>query len=264
MSASRKILLGIGALLVTLIGLAVTALLIWGPYVGIYLIPPTPEKAGLNALEIMEQGIYADKPEWAEKKAEAHQALSSVDTWDGLVPILDDAIKVAGGKHSFILTADNLDDAQSDCEAPTSAKEGGVLTVTLPGYMGSSEQGQEYADTIGQALNQPGICGVILDLRSNTGGDMGPMLAGLSPLIPDGTATSFIIQSAQYPVTINGGAVTGGGTPTTLTSYNGKLNVPVAILQGPTTASSGEQTLLAFRGVEKVRTFGGELLAMPP
>lgn len=258
MTTAKKVALTVGAGIAALITLALVALLMWGPLIGIYLIPPTPEKAGLNALEMMEQGIYADKPDWAEKKAEATEALRSVNTWDELVPVLDSAIKVAGGKHSFILTPEELDTAQAEYEAPTTSHDGGVLTVTLPGYLGSSEQGQVYADTVGQALYQTGVCGVILDLRSNNGGDMGPMLAGVSPLLPDGTSTSFVINSSQYPVRIDGGSVSGGGTPTTLTSYNGKLNVPVAILQSPTTASSGEQTLLAFRGIEKVRTFGGE------
>lgn len=258
MSTAKKVLLGFGVTIAALIGLALAAILMWGPYFGIYLIPPTPEKAGLNALETMEQGIYAGKPEWAEKKAEATEALANVETWDELVPVLEDAIKVAGGKHSFILTEDDLNDAQSAYEAPQASRDNGILSLNLPGYAGIAQQGQDYADTIGQALYQPGVCGVILDLRSNTGGDMGPMLAGLSPLLPDGTASSFVIQSTEHPVTINGGSTTGGGTPTTLTSYNGKINVPVAILQSPKTASSGEQTLLAFRGLENVRTFGGE------
>ncbi|WP_175957298.1 S41 family peptidase [Schaalia sp. Marseille-Q2122] len=258
MTTTKKVVLGIGASIVTLMALAVAAVLMWGPLVGIYLIPPTPHKAGLNALEIMEQGIYADKPDWAHKKAEATEALNSVETWDGLVPVLDDAIKVAGGKHSFILTEEELDDAQSVYEAPTTSLNGGIATITLPGFLGTTEQGQAYADTAAQGLYQAGVCGVILDLRSNNGGDMGPMLAAVSPLLPDGTSTSFVIDSSQHPVRIDGGSVNGGGTPTSLTSYIGKLNVPVAILQSPTTASSGEQTLLAFRGIERVRTFGGE------
>lgn len=258
MSTAKKVLLGVGVTFAALVGLSLGAIMMWGPYFGVYLIPPTPEKAGLNALEVMEQGIYANKPEWAQKKEEATSALTNVNTWDELVPILQDAIKVAGGQHSFVITEEEINEAQTAYEPPQTTRNDGILTLTLPGYMGTAQQGQDYADTIGQALYQPGVCGVILDLRSNTGGDMGPMLAGLSPLLPDGTASSFIIQSTEHPVTINGGSTSGGGTPTTLTSYNGKLNLPVAILQSPKTASSGEQTLLAFRGLENVRTFGGE------
>ena len=35
-----------------------------------------------------------------------------------------------------------------------------------------------------------------------------------------------------------------------------KLDVPVAVLTSGTTASSGEQTLLAFRGLDNARVFG--------
>jgi len=81
------------------------------------------------------------------------------------------------------------------------------------------------------------------------------MLAGLSPLLPDGTVTSFVIQGRTSDVTLKDGAISGGGTPTSV-GARGKLDVPVAVLTSSTTASSGEQTLLAFRGLDDVRVFG--------
>ena len=55
-------------------------------------------------------------------------------------------------------------------------------------------------------------------------------------------------------VVIDGNSVIGGGTPTT--TSGGKLEVPVAVLIDDETASSAEATLLAFRGLDNVRTFG--------
>ena len=80
------------------------------------------------------------------------------------------------------------------------------------------------------------------------------MYAGLSPLLPDGTALSFVSRMGTTDVTIDGNSVTGGGTPTT--TSGGKLEVPVAVLTDAITASSAEATLLAFRGLDNVRTFG--------
>ena len=94
----------------------------------------------------------------------------------------------------------------------------------------------------------------MVDLRGNGGGDMGPMYAGLSPLLPDGTALSFASRMGTTDVVIDGNSVTGGGTATT--TSGGKLDVPVAVLTDGETASSAEATLLAFRGLDNVRTFG--------
>ena len=64
-----------------------------------------------------------------------------------------------------------------------------------------------------------------------------------------------MIQGATSDVTLKDGAISGGGTPTSV-GARGKLDVPVAVLTSATTASSGEQTLLAFRGLDNVRVFG--------
>ena len=96
---------------------------------------------------------------------------------------------------------------------------------------------------------------LVVDLRDNNGGDMGPMIAGLSPLLPDGVVVAFTIGDRRTPVALSDGKVSGGGTPTSV-GQRPKLAVPVAVLTSERTASSGEQTLLAFRGMTNVRTFG--------
>ena len=84
---------------------------------------------------------------------------------------------------------------------------------------------------------------------------MGPMIAGLSPLLPDGVVATFTIGDRRTPVALSDGRVSGGGTPTSV-GQRAKLAVPVAVLTSERTASSGEQALLAFRGMANVRTFG--------
>lgn len=98
------------------------------------------------------------------------------------------------------------------------------------------------------------VCGAVVDLRGNTGGDMGPTLAGLSPLLPDGEALRFVAGENSSPVVVEGNNVDGGGTP--VTTSGGKLDVPVAVLTDELTASSGEAALVAFRGLDDARSFG--------
>lgn len=235
---------------------ATAAVHVYGPSFGVYLFPPSPAEVGRTTVSQMDMGLYADTPEWAQQRERSLAALAGVQTWEELSPILDEAVKVAGGKHSFMLSQQDFDQAQSEVIAPSHSVSDGVLTLSLPAFMGSPDQGQAYADSVGAALYSDGVCGVIVDLRENSGGDMGPMLAGLSPLLPDGVATSFVVHGTETPSMIREGSTHGGGTPTALSDYRGKLSLPVAVLQGPRTASSGEQTLLSFRGRDGARSFG--------
>lgn len=251
--------------------LALTLLLLlaglytFGPYLGtlfgkpLYLLPPGPDRYGRIALDLMEtMGIYAGGEDWAQARQEAEAKLSSVDSIDEANPILKQAAKVAGGKHSFIMTAEDSQEVTEGllADMPTADRQGDVLILTLPGFMGDKTQSQAYADTLARAIDaNRDVTGVIVDLRSNTGGDMGPMVAGISPLLPDGEVMAFETRQMTLPVTLEKGRVQGGGTPLKVEVLE-KLEVPVAILQGPETASSGEATLLAFKGLPYSQFFG--------
>ncbi len=190
-------------------------------------------------------GIYGDSAEFAQ----AREAFEQDPTDPHL---LDAAIDAAGGKHSQVFTAEAEDAVES--HAPEVTYADGVLRATVPS-IGRHDDGQAYADTLAQGLTgRPDACAAVVDLRGNGGGDMGPMFAGLSPLLPDGTALSFVNRMGTTDVIIDGNSVIGGGTPTA--TAGGKLNLPVAVLIDGDTASSGEATLLAFRGLDNVRTFG--------
>ena len=133
----------------------------------------------------------------------------------------------------------------------------GIVTAKLPS-LASGPVGQEYADTAAKGLvdNMPNSCGAIIDLRDNDGGDMGPMLAGVSSLLPDGTVMQFKNRYTTTDVKIDGSSVTGGGTNTTAASKGKFTDKPVAILTNKDTASSAEATVLSFRGLSNARTFG--------
>ncbi|MFE3969703.1 S41 family peptidase [Stenotrophomonas sp. YIM B13575] len=108
-------------------------------------------------------------------------------------------------------------------------------------------------------------CGWIVDLRDNTGGNMWPMLLGVAPLLRTsamGIEDVGSFETADGPVrwqTTASGVRMGEATrldfgqPGYLPSLVG---APVAVLTGPRTASSGEATVLAFRGRAQTRSFG--------
>ena len=190
-------------------------------------------------------GIYGDSDKFMYARAGFEVDPTNPD-------LLDAAIDAAGGKHSKVFSTES--EKEIEKTAPVVDYDDGVLRATVPS-IGRHDDGQAYADTLATGLTaHPEACAAVVDLRGNDGGDMGPMYAGLSPLLPDGTALSFVSRMGTTDVVIDGNSVTGGGTPTT--TSGGKLDVPVAVLTDGVTASSAEATLLAFRGLDNVRTFG--------
>ena len=104
-------------------------------------------------------------------------------------------------------------------------------------------------------------CGWVVDLRTNGGGNMWPMLAGIGPVLgtgrlgsfrdPDGRGASWSYESGE--------AKSDGRTLAKTLNVPVTLHVetpPVAVLIGPTTASSGEAIAIAFRGRSLTRLFG--------
>lgn len=250
MKTALKVL---GGLFLVLVLALVVGIYVYGPSYGgailgkpVFLFNASEKRINKAMVDTAAfSGIYGD----SEKFRYARDGFNQDPT---NTKLLDAAITAAGGKHSKIFTAEAEDAVEST--DPSVTFEDGVLRATVPA-IGRHDDGQAYADTLVKGLtSHPGACAAVVDLRGNGGGDMGPMYAGLSPLLPDGVALSFVSRMGTTDVTIDGNSVTGGGTPTA--TSGGKLEVPVAVLIDGDTASSGEATLLAFRGLTNVRTFG--------
>lgn len=247
------------ALLSILVGVLCAALwtaMRYGPLYGFYLVPPSPQRYGEIAIELMErQGMNASGSAWATAKKDAQQALENTQSYADTYPALETLVKKAGGQHSF-LQAPGENASAAVSQLPRVSLEDGIARIVLPAFSGTSDEAVAYAMTAVEGLRRmPDVRGAVIDLRGNTGGDMGPMLAAVAPFLPDGEVLSFHVRGALMPVTLKDGAVTGGGTPMKLESF--KLDkVPVALLIDGQTASSAEAVLLCFRGLENARTFG--------
>lgn len=224
----------------------------------VFIGTPSPERYAKTVFDIAErQGIYAGSERFALIRAEAEEAIASADSLADTYPHIDAVLDAAGGKHSTLLIPGLVDQERSAGLLPTVDSDGHVVTVTLPAT-DATWDGQEYVDAVAPALVgafRAGACGAVIDLRDNTGGDMGPMLAAVSPLLPEGDVLWFSTPLYDTPVTITGNSVRGGGTSMTA-PVEEKLQAPVAILTDNMTASSGEATMLAFRGLENSRSFG--------
>ena len=205
-----------------------------------------------KAVRIMDkQGLFAEGPDWESARAEALSAKPG--SLEDAQELVRSAASVAGGKHSFLKLAGSVvADATSEWPAPeVTVSDGGIPVVALPHFSGNHDEGVKYASAVLSVIPED-IPGVVIDLRGNTGGNMYPMIAAVHRFLPQDDETirfrtrartqriplSYVVQSAGV-------------------QQRSRIECPVAILTDSLTASSGEATLICFRGLDHVRVFGG-------
>ena len=213
-----------------------------------------------KAIKLMDKkGLFAEGSSWDEARATALAAdpASMEETYD----VVRAALKVAGGKHSFISTVERQQaSAAEDKETVPSVTqlEEGILLIALPHFSGqTADENQRYARSVLDGLPETetaeagSLKGVIIDLRGNTGGNMYPMIAAIHRFLPDDSILRFKTRKFTMPITKDFVLRSVG------LEAQPALDCPVALLTDEWTASSGEAVLLCFRGLEKARTFGG-------
>ena len=205
-----------------------------------------------KAVRLMDKrALFAEGPAWEEARAAALSAQPA--TREEAYDVVRQALKVAGGKHSFISTIERQQQsAAEDAETAPSVTllEDGIALIVIPAFSGqSNEENQRYVHAVLDALPET-LSGTVIDLRGNTGGNMYPMIAAVHRLLPDGTVLRFKTRKFTQPITKDFilRSVGIGAQP--------EIDCPIALLTDDMTASSGEALLLCFRGLENARTFG--------
>ena len=231
----------------------------YGPLFNFYLVPPSVDKYVKSALQRMDQGLYAEGKEWTTMKTQILEEAKKANSYEDTYPYLKKAIQTAGGKHSFINVPQyESSEITSSFTMPTTSVENDILLIQIPPFLSSEkEDAQAYAQLINEEIHSQPYQGIIIDLADNTGGDMGPMIAGISSLLPDGELIHYQFQlKNEQEVTLEKGATEGGGTPVQVENTSKITGLPIAIILNNQTASAGEITALAFKGLEDIRFFG--------
>lgn len=260
-SRKLRIALGICIPLALIIAAALTVVTKYGPDFGLYLVPPSAERYGKDALAtIGKNGIYSGSDEWKSTYEECLKIIENAESYEDTYPAIKKALSVCGGKHSMLMTKSESQSTSDSYDEvlPTVSLDGDIAIIKLPDFLGTAEAGRKYAKVAEDFIhdNRDKVKGVVLDLRGNTGGDMGPMATAVSSLLPDGELMYYHYRSYDVPVTLKDGVISNAGTGGKSLYPEEKLNVPVAILTDDMTASSGEALTLCFRGLENVKTFG--------
>ena len=231
----------------------------YGPNFNFYLVPPTPKRDAMLAFnKISSTGIYTANQARKNRLTEIRNDISIKNTYKEIYPLLKQALEIKGGKHSSLITPAEVREEASQYKAPTSRVKNDILYVHLPEFSGSSSQGKRYANTLYHKLTSKTYKGIIIDLRNNLGGDIGPMLAGVSPVVPNGKLFEIVnAANKSTSVTFQGSVTNNMGTKIDLGKVKKITGIPVAVILNRWTASSGELTALALENNPNVKTFGG-------
>jgi carboxyl-terminal processing protease len=153
-----------------------------------------------------------------------------------------------------------------------SCSASGTRTPTLPGtvgyvkvgaFGGSSAEAAAFASSVQRDImsaDRDDLIGWVVDVRGNIGGNMWPMVAGVGPVLGEGLIGYFVDPTG---VEISWEYRDGASWQGTLLQqrvdnpYRLRRDRPrVAVLSDNGIASSGEATVIAFRGRPDTRSFG--------
>lgn len=248
---------------------------VWFDDFSVTEIPFSDKEASKTALKYINQfknivkknSIFKDKIDWSSLDNNLQKLSGGMVTEEDTAPAIQHIIKVlraAGDNHSFVDNKQYAEEKKSTKSSPIEPEykllDQKIGYIMVPAFSSlNKEVGNAFAEKIQgmiKKLDSENILkGWIVDLRSNTGGNMYPMITGLGPLTGEGALGYFAKDGksksawkykdgSMYSVSVS--------KPYTLHDQNPKI----AVLIGTMTASSGEATTISFIGKKNVKTFG--------
>jgi C-terminal processing protease CtpA/Prc len=202
--------------------------------------------------------MWRDTVSWNVVEPNVRDLTRGATVSSDVYPAIRSLLASLGDHHSFFMpprqTTQFRTGGAENPRAVVKALDGGIGYISVPAYGGVDPQAaKDYARAVHDSLvvvMPRASCGWIVDLRSNGGGNMYPMLNGLKSFLgdsalgafvgPNGRGTNWFAPSTQPP-------------PQTLASL---INAYVAVLTGPRTGSSGEAVTISFKGRARTRSFG--------
>jgi C-terminal processing protease CtpA/Prc len=224
-----------------------------------------------GALDIIqENALNSDAVDWERMRpkliASVKDAKSPEDTYNTIRYILG----LLPDHHSYFYTPSEAENFMYSTAEDYPTPIGKLVDeklgyVALFGFRAHLEVEQhKYADNIQNIIinfSEQNVCGWIVDLRNDTGGNMFPMVAGLGALIGEGQLGA--IEGGNFQKTswsyLDGKSWMGDEPITAVSHPEFTLNpdeVPVAILIGSHTISAGEFTAISFFGRPNTQFFG--------
>lgn len=220
-------------------------------------------------LQLAQQhGYYAGRVDWQQIENQARLLLKTRGEHTAIHFVLE----ALGDRHSkYIPPAGEAAFASKEVSynsepvlSETRASIIGIPVIRIHGWSGTPQQAQAATRMLNEQLNSVlsvPRCGIILDFSHNRGGNIWPILVGLSPLLTDGVVGSFKnTQGDTRVIEKQHNKIFYRGVSHKLNSVISKQPKQqarhIALIVGPASASSGEIIPILFQGQENVRVFG--------
>ena len=232
-------------------------------------VPTANELIDSCIQKMKSHSINAASVDWPAVTSQAHALAADVNNPAGLGTAIRYLFKSVDDNHGAFFFKDSVfrwtkrQMVVSDSIRNEWNKRVKVVTLMLSGQIGYLRvpsmpiaQDEEF-NTKAQELNDS-LCvllgqnpkGIILDLRLNGGGAMHPMILGLKNLLGDGKVGAFHTKSKEEWTIVNNQFKVGPQVFSTVTPRctTQAKQLPVVLLVGNGTGSSGEFLIMAFQG----------------
>jgi carboxyl-terminal processing protease len=235
----------------------------------IQIDPASPaEKAGLRVGDVIEKidGLPPKPaPDFAHYPPCNMEAIAA-NTQEHLtllrngefVQVVVEKVKLTSGKDIY----NRPNGRRSD------AKASGIGYMELTLDSGHSQYPGD-VQTIMRKLDQTPVCGWVIDLRRNSGGDIWSYIAAVGPILGEGELGGFVyLDGTREAWAYHAGKVFWNNEYRYESAVDGpiykpKRVTPVALLASPATQAAAELVLVAFQGRMGVRTFGESTRGLP-
>lgn len=230
----------------------------------------TPAEYLQSALELIKNNaLNSSKINWQETASMTTAFVEFAVTTKDTYPIIKNILKQLDDNHSYFLnpvqyTKTKFSKVEDNPPVISALLEDKIGYISIPGVKGYTDpenlrQAQIIQDKIA-GLDSLGLHGWIVDLQKNTGGNMWPMLAGLGPLLGEGIHGYMVMSDGNHPWIYRKGSI--GMEDFTLITLpdSGYVvsnpDLPIAVLIGEQTMSSGEAAAISFIGKKNTKFFG--------
>lgn len=215
------------------------------------------------ALDIVRRAsLWRDTVTWSRVEAEVRLMAAGSESAAETYPAIRMLLTRLGDHHSFLMmprsaSAFHAGGAQNP-RPEVRVQSKGIGYISVPAYGGADKAAAEsyvravYDSLARSVASGAGTCRWIVDLRSNRGGNMWPMLGGLRPFLGKAGLGSFVSAAGSAPLW-HARDVVDVAPPSILSPLD---SANVAVLIGPSTASAGEAVTISFIGRPHARTFG--------
>ncbi|MEO6126498.1 MAG: S41 family peptidase [Ilumatobacteraceae bacterium] len=240
----------------------------------------------VSALDVIEdRAYYSDRVDWLQIRAGVDRAAATGLAYSYLDQVLADL----GDAHSSLLRPYQAAGVFGPQNSPLDESEipeverisSGIGYLRIPGVSAGvirsgdalefalTDAAEQYINSVRELiLSNTDVCGWIVDLRDNGGGNALLMLAALQPLLGVGVVTRFSGRDG----TVSGISVDADGVPSGVDNLTREWSEPfpsaatdssVAVLINSSTASAAEAVVIAFSGRADTRSFGTATRGLP-